>query len=85
MFREKLYLRGGILTWAHEDMSRQKVKLSLPAIRKFRDAIANGNIGTYLVESGEKANAGSVKVTYTQKNCPWVVTIEARRIKNSKH
>lgn len=24
MFREKLYLRGGILTWAHGDMIKQK-------------------------------------------------------------
>lgn len=24
MFRKKLYLRGGILTWAHEDMIKQK-------------------------------------------------------------
>lgn len=24
MFREKLYLRGGILSWAHEDMIKQK-------------------------------------------------------------
>lgn len=85
MFLEKLYLRGGNLLWAHEDMSRHKVKLSIPAIRKFRDAITNGNIGTYLVETGEKANAGSVKVKYTLKNLPWVVTIEALRIKNSKH
>lgn len=54
--------------------------LSLPAIKKFREAIANGNIGTYLIESGEKVNAGSVKVKYAFKNRPWVVTIEAKRI-----
>lgn len=61
-------------------MKRQKIKLSLPAIKKFREAIANGDIGTYLIETGEKANAGSVKVKYTLKNRPWVVTVEARRI-----
>lgn len=60
-------------------MKRQKIKLSLPAIKKFREAIANGNIGTYLIESGEKVNAGSVKVKYTLKNRPWVVTVEAKR------
>ena len=60
-------------------MKRQKIKLSLPAIKKFREAIANGDIGTYLIETGEKANAGSVKVKYTLKNRPWVVTVEARR------
>lgn len=85
MFREKLYLRGGILSWAHGDMKRHKVKLSLPAIKKFREAISNGKFGTYLVETGEKADAGSVKVTYTLKNCPWVVTVEARIKHNSEH
>ena len=53
--------------------------MTLPSIRKFREAIVNGNIGTYLIESGEKVNAGSVKVKYTLKNRPWVVTVEARR------
>jgi len=66
-------------------MKRQKIKLSLPAIKKFREAIVNGNIGTYLIESGEKINAGSVKVKYTLKNRPWVVTVEAKRIYDNKH
>ena len=66
-------------------MKRQRRNLSLPAIKKFREAIANGNIGTYLIESGEKANAGSVKVKYTLKNRPWVVTVEAKRIYKNKH
>ena len=85
MFRENLYLRGGFLTWAHGYMRRHKVKLSLPAIRKFREAIANGNIGTYLVETGDKAHARSVKLKYTLKNRPWVVTVEARRKYNNEH
>ena len=61
-------------------MKRQRRNLSLLAIKKFREAIANGNIGTYLIESGEKVNAGSVKVKYVLKNRPWVVTVEAKRI-----
>ena len=61
-------------------MKRQRKNLSLPAIKKFREAIANGNTGTYLIESGEKVNAGSVKVKYTLKNRPWVVTVEAGEI-----
>lgn len=61
-------------------MKRQRRNLSLPAIKKFREDIANGNIGTYLIESGEEVNAGNVKVKYTLKNRPWVVTVEARRI-----
>lgn len=66
-------------------MKRQKIKLSLPAIKKFREAIANGNIGAYLIESGEEVNAGSVKVKYALKNRPWVVTVEAKRIYDNKH
>ena len=66
-------------------MKRQRRNLSLPAIKKFRETIANGNIGTYLIESGEKVNAGSVKVKYVLKNRPWVVTVEAKRIYDNKH
>lgn len=64
-------------------MIKQKVKLTLPAIKKFREAIANGKFATYLVETGEESNAGSVKVTYTRKDCPWEVTVEARRIQRN--
>ena len=60
-------------------MKRQKINLSLPAIKKFREAIASGNIGAFLIESGEKVNAGSVKVKYTLKNRRWTVTVEAKR------
>lgn len=66
-------------------MKRQRVTLSLPAIKKFREAIVNGKIGTFLIDSGEKVNAGSVKVKYAHKNRPWVVTIEAKRIYKNKH
>ena len=66
-------------------MKRQRRNLSLPAIKKFRDAIANGKFAAYLIESGEKVNAGSVKVKYTLKNRPWVVTLEAKRIYKNKH
>ena len=66
-------------------MKRQRRNLSLPAIKKFRDAIANGKFAAYLIESGEKVNAGSVKVKYTLKNRPWVVTVEAKRIYVNKH
>lgn len=66
-------------------MKRRKINLTLPSIRKFREAIVNGKIGTYLIESGEKVNAGSVKVKYALKNRPWVVTVEAKRIYVNKH
>lgn len=85
MFRKKLYLRGGILSWAHGDMKRQKVKLSLPAIKKIREAIADGELVRHLIKTGKEANAGSVNVKYSLKDCPWVVTIEVRRRYDSKH
>lgn len=65
--------------------NKKRKCLSLPAIRKFREAIERGDLGGWLIESGEKASAGSVKVKYTLKNRPWVVTIEAKRIYDNKH
>lgn len=59
--------------------------LSIPAIRKFREAIESGKIGRWLIESGEETNAGSVKVKYRLKNLPWVVSVEAKRIYDNKH
>ena len=63
-------------------MKKKISKLTLPAIRTFRKAVENGNIGGFLIESGENVGAGSVKVKYHFKNRPWVVTIEARRLRN---
>lgn len=54
-------------------------RLSLPAIREFREAIVSNNLGGYLVEQAEKTCAGSVIVRYTLKNRPWIVEITARR------
>lgn len=60
MFREKLYLRGGILSWAHEDMIRQKaisariryetlwrVKLEAALERQSCNAILNDGADMY--------------------------------------
>jgi hypothetical protein len=58
---------------------RYQRSLSIPAIRKFREAIESGNIGKWLIESGENTNAGSVKVKYTLKDKPWIVEVIARR------
>lgn len=49
-----------------------------------KERIESGNLGGWLVESGEKASAGSVKVKYTLKSRPWVVSIEAKRIYDNK-
>ncbi len=59
---------------------RYQRSLSIPAIRKFREAIESGKLGAWLIESGEETHAGSVKVKYTLKNRPWIVTVEARKI-----
>ncbi len=64
---------------------RYQRQLSIPAIRKFREAIESGKLGGWMIESGEKANAGSVKVKYRLKNLPWVVSIEAKRIYDKRH
>lgn len=58
---------------------RYQRPLSIPAIREFREAIKRGNLGRWLIENGEKANAGSVKVKYTLKDKPWIVEVIARR------
>ena len=58
---------------------RYQRPLSIPAIRKFREAIEGGKLGNWLIEAGEKANAGSVKVKYTLKNIPWRITVEAKK------
>lgn len=57
----------------------KKKSLTLPAIREFREAIKRGDLGSWLVENGEKAHAGSVKVKYTLKDKPWIVEVIARR------
>lgn len=59
--------------------------LSIPAIRKFREAIESGKLVGWMIESGEKTNAGNVKVKYALKNSPWVVTFEAKRIYDNRH
>lgn len=66
-------------------MKLQKRNLTLPTIRKFREAIESGKLGAWLIESGEETHAGSVKVKYTLKNRRWVVTVEAKRIYDNKH
>ena len=60
-------------------MKKNRKSLTLPAIRRFREAVEKGNFGAFLIESGEKVNAGSVKVKYTLKNRRWTVTVEAKR------
>ena len=66
-------------------MEKRRKSLTLPTIRKFREAIEGGKLGNWLIEAGEKYNAGGVKVKYTLKDKPWIVEVIARRnYKNKK-
>lgn len=58
--------------------------ISIPAIKEMREAIEKGDIGRWLIDLGENTHAGSVRVKYTLKKRPWIVTIEARRIYSKK-
>lgn len=62
-------------------MNKRKLKLTLPAIRKLREAVGGNDIGGFLIDQCEYFNAGSCKVKFHLKNKPYVVTIEARRVK----
>ena len=62
----------------------RRLTLSVPAIRKLREAIERGNIGGWAVEAGEDTNAGSVCIRYTLKHKPWIVTVKAEYNHNFK-
>lgn len=53
--------------------------LTIPAVKELRKLLSEGNYGKYLIDMGERSGAGSVRVVYTLKNRPWVITIEAKR------
>ena len=57
----------------------RRLQLTIPAIKKLRDMIERGEIGKGMIDSGERYNAGSVKVRYVLKKRPWIITIEAKR------
>ena len=59
-------------------------RLSLPAIRAFRESIAKGKIGPFLIRQCEAFGAGSVMVRGRVKDKPFVVTVEARRLSPSE-
>lgn len=63
---------------------RYNKRLSLPAIRAFRESIANGKTGSFLIGQCEAFGAGSVVVRYRLKDKPFVVTVEARRLSPSE-
>ena len=62
-------------------MKLQKRNLTLPAIRKFREAIGRNDLGGFLIEQCERLGAGSTQVKFHLKNKPYVITIEARKVR----
>ena len=59
--------------------SSRRLQLTIPAIKKLRDMIERGAMDNEMIDTGERFNAGSVKVKYVLKKRPWIITIEARR------
>lgn len=57
----------------------RRLQLTIPAIKKLRDMIERGAMDNEMIDTGERFNAGSVKVKYVLKKRPWIITIEARR------
>lgn len=59
--------------------SIRRIKLTVPAIRAYRQLLEEANFVEFLIKTGKETNADSVKVRYVLKKKPWVVTIEAKR------
>lgn len=57
----------------------RRLQLTIPAIKKLRDMIERGGMHNEMIDTGERFNAGSVKVRYVLKKRPWIITIEAKR------
>lgn len=57
----------------------RRLQLTIPAIKKLRDMIERGEMDNEMIDTGERFNAGSVKVRYVLKKRPWIITIEAKR------
>lgn len=64
---------------------RHNYSLSIPGIKEMREAIEKGDIGRWLTDQGEKTHADSVRVKYTLKKLPWIVSIEAKRINRKNY
>ena len=61
-------------------MKQHKRIITLPTIRKFREAIEKGKIGNFLIRTAEECNADNANVKCHLKNRPWIVTFEVKRI-----
>ena len=59
---------------------RNRRQLSLPALKRLREASERGDLAGGLIESAEEFGAGSARMRIVLKNKPWILTIEARRV-----
>ena len=59
---------------------RDRIQLSLPALKRLRDAGERGDLAGGLIERAEEFGAGSARMRIVLKNKPWVITIEVRKI-----
>lgn len=59
---------------------RNRIRLSLPALKRLREASERGDLAGGLIESAERFGAGRVCMRIVLKNKPWILTIEARRV-----
>ncbi len=64
--------------------NRRMLTLTVPAIKKFREILKEGRMENFLIDNGEKFGAGSVRVKIYLKRRPWVLTIEAKRVKKRR-
>ena len=59
---------------------RDRIQLSLPALKRLREAGERGDLAGGLIESAEEFGAGSARMRIVLKNKPWVITIEVRKV-----
>ena len=62
-------------------MTRRRVNLDIPTIRRYREAVEKGDVGNFVLEACKRSHAGSVKIKYLLKNEPYVVILEVRKLK----
>ena len=59
---------------------RDRIQLSLPALKRLREAGERGDLAGGLIESAEEFGAGSARMRIVLKNKPWVITIEVIKV-----
>ena len=59
---------------------RFRKQLSLPALKRLREASERGDLAGGLIESAEQFGAGRACMRIVLKNKPWILTIEVRKV-----